>query len=96
MQVDDTVKKNNLPLMSFENTSSSQKSTKYEKKMMQNDVKLFAQLYIATQVRGGDMDELFKHETRSSPPALSKNGEIRSGNKADLLHCMPPVTSEIF
>ena len=55
---------------------------------------MIAQLYIATQVRGGDMDELFKHETRSSPPALSKNGEIRSGNKADLLHCMPLVTSE--
>ena len=61
---------------------------------MQNDVKLFAQLYIATQVRGGDIDELFKHETRNSPPSLSKNGEIRSGNKADLLHCMPLVASE--
>ena len=36
--VDDTVKKNNLPLMSFENTSSSQKPTKHEKKLMQNDV----------------------------------------------------------
>ena len=51
MQVNDTVKKINLPLMSFENTSSSQKSTKYEKKLMQNDVKLFAQLYIATHQR---------------------------------------------
>ena len=41
---------------------------------MQNDVKLFALLYIATQarVRGGDMDKLFKHETRTSPPAQSK------------------------
>ena len=67
---------NNLPLMSFENTSLSQKSSKNEKKFMQNDVKLFAQLCIATQVRCGDMAELFKHETRSSPPALSKNGEI--------------------
>ena len=40
------------------------------------------------------MYELFKHKTRRTPPALSKNGEIRSGNKADLLHCMPLVTSE--
>ena len=66
MIVDDTVNKNNLPLMSFENTTSSQHSTKNEKKLMQNDVKLFAQLYIATQDGGGDIEELFKHETRSS------------------------------
>ena len=39
---------------------------------MQNDVKLFALLYITTQARGGDMDKLFKHETRISPPAQSK------------------------
>jgi hypothetical protein len=29
MQVDDTVIKNNLPLMLYENTSSSKKSSKY-------------------------------------------------------------------
>ena len=61
---------------------------------MQNDVKLFAQLCIATQVKGGDMDELFKRETKSSPPVLSKNGEIWSGNNSGLLHGMPLITSE--
>ena len=59
---------NNLPLMSFENTSSSQKSSKYKKKLMQNDVKLFAQLYIYLHIRGGDMDELFKQEVNFSNP----------------------------
>ena len=34
------------------------------------------------------MQELFQHETRREAPPLSKEGEIRSGNKADLLHCL--------
>lgn len=32
------------------------------------------------------MQELFQHETRREAPPLSKEGEISSGNKADLLH----------
>ena len=35
-----------------------------------------------------------KQEIPLHPPSLSKNGEIRTGSKADLLHCMPLVTSE--
>ena len=91
MQVDDTVKKNNLPFISFENTSSSKKSSKCKKKLMQNDVKLFAQLYIATQVRGGDMNLLFKHKTRIILQCCPKMEKSDPGNKADLLHCLPLI-----
>ena len=91
MKVDDTVKKNNLPLISFEKISSSQKPSKCKKKLMQNDVKLFALLYIATQVRGGDMNELFKHETRIILQCCPKMEKSDPGNKADLLHCMPLI-----
>ena len=42
-------------------------------------------MYIATQIRGGDAREFFKHETLKYPPSLTKDGEMRSGDKADLL-----------
>ena len=86
--IDVPIKKNKLCLFSSANTSTAQNSTKTEKKQLKNDRKLFAQLYIVTQVRGGDIKELFTHETRKEPPSLSKEGEIRSGNKADLLPCI--------
>ena len=45
---------------------------------------LFSQLHIACQVRDGNLDEFFMHENAAFPPSLSKNGSLRSGNKADL------------
>ena len=52
---------------------------------MKDQLQLFSQLYVATQVRDGDMDEFFKHETLSHPPSLSKHGEIRPGDKSELI-----------
>ena len=57
------------------------------KKKFKMDRKLFAQLLIATQVRGGDVQEHFEYETRRKPPSLSKEGKIRPDNKANLLPC---------
>ena len=54
-------------------------------KEMKDQLQLFSQLYVATQVRDGDLDEFFKHETLSHPPSLSKNGLMRSGNKSELI-----------
>ena len=34
------------------------------------------------------MHEFFSHETLQYPPALAKSGEIRSGNKSDVLKCI--------
>ena len=42
-------------------------------------------MYIATQLRGGDMNEFFSHETLKHPPSLSKCVQMRSGNKSDLI-----------
>ena len=40
------------------------------------------------------MDEFFSHEALKNPPALSKNGEMRSGNKAEFIKCTKtPVTA---
>ena len=47
-------------------------------------------MYISNQARGGDMDQLFSHETLKYPPALTKCGEMCSGEKSDLLKCITP------
>ena len=54
-------------------------------------VRLFSQMYIATQIRGGDMNEFFSHDTLKHPPSLSKYGQMRSGNKSDLIGCIEEV-----
>ena len=63
-------------------------------KEVKDQLHLFSQLYVATQVRDGDMDDFFKHETLSHPPSLSKHGKIRSGNKAELIPCLKELAPE--
>ena len=48
-------------------------------------------MYIATQIRGGDMNEFFSHESLKHPPSLSKCGQMRSRNKSDLIGCIEEV-----
>ena len=55
-------------------------------------VRLFLQMYISTQIRGGNMEEFFSHETLQYPPALASSGRIRSGNKSDLVKCIQPLS----
>ena len=40
---------------------------------------------MSCQVRNGDLDDFFRHENQGFPPALSTFGNLRSGNKSDLL-----------
>ena len=54
---------------------------------------LFSKLFTSAQVRGGDIAEVFKHETRPEPPSLSNNGELRSSLKADLLKLFQPKSA---
>ena len=70
------IKKNKFPLFLSANTSSSQTISGTEKQDLKKDVKKFAQLYIATQVKGGDIQDLFNHETITEPPFPAKSGEI--------------------
>ena len=57
--------------------------------MLQNNVALFGQLYIAMQSRESDLDEFFAHEVQSFPPSLSDFGELHlPGAKSDLLQCL--------
>jgi len=65
----------------------------FEVTTLRNDCSLFFRLYIASQVRNGNLDEFFEHENQSYPP--SKNGKLRSGSKSDLVGCLEDlVTSQ--
>ena len=43
-----------------------------------------AQLYVASEVRGGSSDESFSHENQIYRPYLSENDNLRSNTKSDL------------
>ena len=67
---------------------SQQNSKNKEKKELKRDRKLFAQLFIAAQVKMIDVQELFEQETRRESPVFTKKGDILSGNQADLIPCL--------
>jgi hypothetical protein len=58
--------------------------------VLQNNVVLFAQLYIAMLNRESDLKEFFSHEIQSFPPSLSEFGNLRLPTaKSNLLKCLP-------
>ena len=103
--LNDVIKRNKFLLF----TSGKGKSTSKSKQQLayaKNDSELFSRLYIACQTRDGNLEEFFKHENRPYPLALSQDGQLRFGTKADLLECFeqlvpsknndPQVTSVIL
>ena len=90
INLDDPIKKNKLPTFKASNTKG--RSAKTESQELKIRVRLFLQMYISTQIRGGNMEEFFSHETLQYPPALARSGRIRSGNKSDLVKCIQPLS----
>ena len=78
--IKDPIKENKLQVF----TTSPQKQ-KSQVATMKEDCFLFSRLYTACQSREGNLEDFLKHENQPWPPALSKGGTLRSGNKADLL-----------
>ena len=80
------LEKSKLPLFSTPAKQPSKQKAKIS--LLQNDCALFSRLYIACQSRDGNLPEFFKHENHPWPPSLSSSGDLRSGNKANLLSCL--------
>ena len=55
---------------------------------IRSDRNLFSRLYVACQVRDGNLDEFFSYENQSCPPSLSDRGQLRLGTKSDIVHCL--------
>ena len=45
---------------------------------------MLSQLYVASQVHGGDTTEFFSHKNVPNPPSLSRDGHLNHGTKSDL------------
>ena len=62
---------------------------------VQSDCNLFSQLFVASQVRDGNLGEFFRHENHPWPPSLSLHGKLRLPNcKSKLLDLLPTSVSE--
>ena len=90
--ISDPIKKNNLPLFS---RPPVREKTKLQLQVtsLRNYCSLFSRLYIASQVRNGNLDEFFEHENQVYPPALTQNGKLRSGSKSDVVGCLKDVVT---
>lgn len=85
--IEDPIKRNNFQL--FKSHQTKFKSGKHEQMaLLKNDCSLFSRLYVASQIRNGDLDKFFMHENQAYPPSLSHMGTMRTGNKSDLLGCL--------
>jgi hypothetical protein len=85
--ITDPIKRNNLPLFSRPPVREKSK-TQLQVSSLKNDCSLFSRLFIASQIRDGDLDEFFAHENQACPPALSHMGKMRLGTKSDLVGCL--------
>lgn len=91
--ITDPIKKNNLPTFS----TPSQKIISKDKAkvaVLKEDCSLFSRLYIACQVRDGNLEDFFQYENQPWPPSLSQLGQLRGGQKADLLKCLPNTPAQ--
>ena len=85
------IKRNNLALFSSPPPSKAKSSDKMQIASLKSNCSLFSRLYISCQVRDGDLEAFFSHENQSFPPALTQFGQLRSGTKSDLLHCLDKI-----
>ena len=83
----DPIKKNKLHL--FSTPAPKQSKASQQVSSIKSNCALFARLYISCQSRDGDLDEFFKHENQSCPPALSNLGKLRlPRKKSELVECL--------
>ena len=71
----------------------TRKSAKHQSQVaiLKKNCQLFSQLYIACQVRDGNLDEFFSHGNHTFPPSLSKDGMFHAGNKSGLLSYLDDI-----
>ena len=90
--ITEPIKKNNLPTF---NVHSKKVISKDKAKVaaLKQDLPLFSRLYISCQTRDGNLEEFFKFENQPWPPSLSETGQLRGGQKADLIKCLTNSSS---
>ena len=85
------LKQNKLPLFSRPTTKTVSKK-QAQVSALKDDCSFFSRLYISCQTREGNLEEFFRHENQPWPPSLSQHGQLRQGNKAELVSCLQGTT----
>ena len=90
--INDAIRRNKLKVF---NTSPPRSVSKGKQQLasLRNDVILFSRPYIGGQMRDGNLEEFFRHENQTCPPALSDGESLRLGTKSDLLKCFEGFSS---
>ena len=83
-KVFDPIKKNVISLFRTPSAKTPSKE-KSSFSLVKIDSTLFSRLYISCQIRGGNVEDFFKHKNQRFSPSLSQNGSVRLGSKSDLL-----------
>ena len=91
--ITEPIKKNNLPTFNVHSKKVVSKD-KAKVGVLKQDLALFSRLYISCQTRDGNLEEFFKFENQPWPPSLSETGQLRGGQKADLIKCLPNSSSQ--
>ncbi|KAK3732423.1 hypothetical protein QZH41_018359, partial [Actinostola sp. cb2023] len=92
--ITDPIKRNKLWMFSRPPAKAPSKK-QAQVTALKEDCVLFSRLYIACQSREGDLHDFFKHENQPCPPSLSQQGQLRQGNKADLVKCLTGTTEVV-
>jgi hypothetical protein len=79
--ITDPIKRNSFPLFSRPPVREKSRSQQ-QLSSLKSDCSLFSRLYIASQIRDGNLDEFFEHENQACPPSLSQMGKLRTGTKS--------------
>ena len=61
---------------------------------LKTDRNLFSRLYVASQFRDGNLDELFSHENQPCPPSPSDRGKLKLDTKSDIVRCLEYAIEE--
>ena len=91
--ITEPIKKNNLPTFNVHSKKVVSKD-KAKVGVLKQDLALFSRLYISCQTRDGNLEEFFKFENQPWPPSLSETGQLRGGQKADLIKCLPNSSNQ--
>ena len=57
---------------------------------------LLGKLYTSLQARDDNADSLFEVENTYAPPSLSKHGNLRMGQKSDIVPCLQTDSTSDF
>lgn len=88
------IPQNNILLFS-RRKAKSKSNSQLQLAALQDDCDLLARLYVSCQSRSINLDDFFIHENHSYPPSLSNHGNLRIGNKSDLLTCLESHTCPV-